>query len=335
MPEQKKPIDGTTVIVDPVPDAVLNGTDGIDESDFSYLVTKKPEDDQQKPEKEVADKKIEEERLAKLSDDERKAEQERIEAEKQTKIEQEQKEKANQVDLSKVNESIRTKLAESIRAEFDTKLTESTTRIQQLETELTQSRLESESLKNIQEFKTQLEKEPYVVLQKYFPQIAEKFDPRRAVIEQLKKEFPDFIFDPSEQYNEGSQSYNYRLREEELRDTLRREQDRAISERTQAQQRQAVIFEEARKAVMTERKLTEAGFKDLQDWASKTVITPREWAALKFRDADIKAAVDLALENAKKKVSDKPKGSVAGIHGEDTDVVPETIKDLQETFGDY
>lgn len=345
MATQKQPDNGTTIVTDPVPDAVLHpdmfgdaendAMLGLDTSSAEGVTELNKE---QKEAKEKADAAAagqpdkDEEKI--LSDIVAGVVQEGEIPRKEEEQTDEAKKKASE-DFAKLSDA---KKVETLQSQLVTKDTEYNTKISELTAKVAEK---DKLLQNLESTRLALEeaqKEPLVFARKYFPQLAEKLDPQQYIIAALKKEFGDnFTYDANEAFTEGTTSYKIRLREAEIRDNLTREQAKAEAELTASRLQREARFNEGKKKVMARYKLTDAGFAELQKWANETVITPEHWALLKFYDQNLKKAAKAALEASKTRRAsvDKPDQGAAGLHAaSDDESSSAAYKEMADTFGD-
>lgn len=296
--EQKKPLEGTDIVVDPVPDSVLHPEQSYD-SDFGELATP------------PAEESIEEVTAEKKPDDK------------------------TVYEPVKQSESVK---SEDIDTESITKVSEFETRISALDTENTQLKQDIAKYENVKTTLDELNKQPHVFIRKYFPQLADQINPERIIKQKLAGEFgAEFTYEPYEAYTEGTKSYQYRLRYDEEKDLLSREAYQQQLNQAEVRRKAEAVFNQGKTEAMKIFKLDETKFKELEQWASETVMTPLHWARIKYQDQLIKSAVDAALAKAKVngKQKELPEQSVAGVHGDDRETgVSEQFKELQDVFGD-
>lgn len=212
--------------------------------------------------------------------------------------------------------------------------------IAEKEKELEAIRHEVDSLKAFKAAKDELEKNPLAFLQQYFPQLAEKVNPRRVILDKLREEFGAETIEayrPEEAYIEGSNSYKIREREDALREELQRTKLEAELSRSEETRRQEAFLNESKTVVMKEYGLDENTFqREIIEWSKQQPpITFKEIARLKYFDWHIQQAVNQALAGEKKGKSQTPPPSIVSVGGgSDGEKVSREYKDLQDTFGD-
>jgi uncharacterized cupredoxin-like copper-binding protein len=147
----------------------------------------------------------------------------------------------------------------------------------------------------------------------------------------------DFRFDPNEAYMEGTQSYEYRLREEEMKDQFRREEMKIESQRLEQNAAMERRIAEDKSKIMKDFNLTEQQFnKEVVEWAKKQPNSLYNVAKLRFMDDMIKKAVSKAVAESKGRKVDidgKPVAGAKDIHGT-SESKPEHLKELSEDWGD-
>lgn len=212
--------------------------------------------------------------------------------------------------------------------------------VSRLKGELEASRSEINSLKAANTEIAEFKKEPLLYLQKNFPELARQINPQNHILSILHKEFgPDFKYEPSDAYTEGTQSYKWRLRELELRDNLVRESDRIEQDRVRSQKENEARLITSRDKVMKTYHLNEQQFNDeIVKWSQSKVLDFEDMARLKFFDQIVKNLVDKALARALKRKNGEqaaPAASVADIHGDSGgDESSEGYREHQSVFGD-
>jgi len=147
----------------------------------------------------------------------------------------------------------------------------------------------------------EIKKEPLAFLYKQIPELAKKVDLSTYVAEKMTKEFGDgFEYDASEAFRPGTPSYQYRLREEELRSELRQQQYTAQAEEERTTREREVLLSTSKAKVMTRYGLSEEQFqREIHDYSKSLVFDYEVVARLRFADDIIKAAVAKALKNGK------------------------------------
>jgi hypothetical protein len=347
--EQKEKDKGTTIVTDAVPDSELHPENF--DAEFDKLmglgtseapgVTQLTQEQIEEKEKKDAETKA----AGKPDETEEKLLDSIVAGtvEEGVLAEEEKAAKAAAEAASKVTSDDFKKLSDEKKVEFLQKQIDSTKidyekTVTELKTKVTEQEAKLTTLANVQAAFEQVQKEPHVFIRKYFPQLAEKLDPQKAIIAKLREEFgQDFIYDHNESFTEGTTSYKIRLREAELRDNFQREQAKADAELLEGKRQHEARFLEGKKKVMQQYKLTEAGFLELQEWAVKKVITPVEWAMLKYYDDNMKKVARKAIEVAKKlKASvDHPGIGAAEIAATtDDEASSQAYKEHQSVFGD-
>ena len=313
-----KKVDGTDIIEGAKPDAevIAESTEKSFDDDFNYLAPNKPEEkveEEQNKEKSTDDKASE----AKSGDVSDKETEENVE-----KVAEKHEERTDGV--AKISE-------------LQTQLSARDTEVQSIKAERDSFKNELEGLKNVQVTLEEIKANPLAFVKKYFPQLAESLNPRKIIADKLKVEFgADFRFEPSDAFIEGTKSYEYRLREEEVRDEMRTQDMRVERERVERDIKIKSQTETDIAQVMKDYNLTRDQVqKEIIDWSKTVPNNLVNIAKLRFMDAIIKRAVDKALVESKgRKNPDKlPAKGAKDIHGS-SEEAPQHIKELNDEFGD-
>ena len=210
--------------------------------------------------------------------------------------------------------------------------------ITSLETENTTLKKQLGELENVRATLKQIETEPLVFLNKNFPDIAKLVDPAEQRRNALKKEFGvDFVYNPQDAYSEGTDSYRYRVREEELRDKQLQQISAIQAERAQKERERVARLEKSKTEVMKRFNLDEAKFKtDIIEWGNNRSIDYNDIAVLRyFPDIIKKAIADAVAKNGGKKTTTEERpASVSTVTGEEGDKSLDHLKELHDVFGD-
>jgi hypothetical protein len=197
-----------------------------------------------------------------------------------------------------------------------------------------------QELENITNGIKELEKDPLVFVQRYFPDLAKQLNPDQNILMRVRNELKlpdDFRYDPQEAYIEGTESYKFRLKENEIRDNYVRERAKLeADQRIQGAQREE-SFKQSKAKVIKMYGITEEQYqKNVVDYAKNTVLLPEHFARLVYLDAIVKSAVEKALKSQEKRKNGEDKKKVPGVAEivgtEETG--SEHLKDLNDTFGD-
>lgn len=323
--------DGTTIKTDPTPDSELRkGADPSEyDSNFDFLGGKKDgntDGDENKPAEGS-----EEEKAAKAIED--------------AKAKEAEESKAKETDeLDEVVEKVIGKKKEEVIVKPTDEVAKLTTdyesKITTLNQQLTDEKAKSEKFGNIAVVIEQLQRDPYSFVKQYLPELAPHLDPTKPLRAQLKKEFGDeFKFDAGEAYEEGTPSYKYRLREEELRDEQRRASLQKEAQLIQERQQGEGLVRDAKVKVMKRYNLTEEQYqKEIVDYFKNFRFTPEHLAMIRYRNTDVEVAIRKAIEKLRQrsKSTDRPDIDMMDLRGEeDKDVVAsEGYKELLDVFGD-
>lgn len=311
-----KLVEGTSIIEGAKPDSevIEESTEKSFDDDFNYLAPPAKKEEEQKKD-ESSDDKITETKLEDTSEKEVEKVEEKVEKK------EEHHEERSDSDLSE------------LRSQLSAKDTE----LQSVRTELETAKSHLEGLKNVEATLAEINANPLAFVKKYFPQLADAINPRKIIAEKLKAEFgPDFQFDPSEAFMEGTRSYDYRLREEEVRDELRNQEYKIERERAEREARLKTQTEQDINQIMKDYNLTrEQVHKEVIEWAKNTPNNLVNIAKLRFYNQNVERAVKKALAESKaRKASDKlPDKGVKDIHGA-SEEKPQHLKELEEDFGE-
>ena len=210
--------------------------------------------------------------------------------------------------------------------------------IASLKSEVDSARKEIESLQSTKIALEALEKDPHAFAARFFPQLAEQVNPNKAVHEQLKKEFGEKLeaYNASEAYQEGTDSYAIREREMQLREQVQRSRlDGEAARQEEARKREARLSESKAK-VMKTYGLNEDQFnKSIIEWAKNNSLDFESIGKLRFFDWHIQNAVTQAINRKNGKTQQTPP-SIASISGREAE--PNTAssgyKELHDVFGD-
>ena len=212
-----------------------------------------------------------------------------------------------------------------------------------LRVESSNLKTENESLKlrikNLETVELALQKaksDPSGFVADYLPALAKYVQPDSQIKGTLQKEFgADFTYDPSEAYTEGTDSYKFRVREQELRDSQSRQaSERKVQQEAQQSQRK-IALEKSKLEVMKRYNLTEEQFQEeIVKYSQTKVIDYSDIALLKKFPEILKKAVADALKNPKGKGMKSPaRGANAGA-GSEGDTATEHLKEFADAFGE-
>ena len=215
----------------------------------------------------------------------------------------------------------------------------SDTRVAELTKEISALKTQVETDQNVKVALEEFKKEPLAFLQRHVPQLAEKLDTRRYILDKLKAEFgSDFAYDPAEAYVEGTTSYKIRAREDEIKAQVEREKLNSEVQRETARREQEAFLSTSKKQVMEKYGLDEQGFeKEIVGFAkSRPPMNYMDIARIKYLDWEIQQAVKQALEQARKDGNGSVPPSINKLGGGNEEKpVPKPYEELQKEFGDY
>lgn len=208
--------------------------------------------------------------------------------------------------------------------------------VSELKKQLETKNAELQQLQAFRVAQEELERSPLSFVARYFPELAEKLDPRRQIIEQLKREFNgEITYDPIEAYTEGTTAWKIRAREEELRDEYSRERARNEISRTQAEQQRQAALQVSKQQVMKDYGLDDAGFeKEIVSWSKSKTLDYSMIAKLRYFDWHVKRAVADALKGASRGGPDKLPANIANVGGGGSDGSADHLKDFANEFGE-
>lgn len=209
--------------------------------------------------------------------------------------------------------------------------------IQTLTNQLAAKDAELKQLEQVKLALDEIKREPLAFLYKQIPELAKKVDLSTYVAEKLTKEFGDgFEYDASEAFRPGTPSYQYRLREEELRSELRQQQYNAQAEEERTTREREVLLNTSKAEVMKRYGLTEEQFqREIHDYSKKLVFDYNVVARLRFADDIIKAAVAKALKNGKEfETAGAPPAVGATAGGTAEEGSSAAFKEFNAEFGD-
>lgn len=303
--EPDKKVSGTSIIENPTPDASKPGADLSNfDFEFDYLATKKDDTPESKKDEPV-----------KGNDN----------------ITESPKDKGASPAPASTSKSDEPTIDASIIARE--------AEIKGLKEELEMSKSELSQLRQVKAELEEFKKEPYVYLKKVAPIISEQLSPDRYVQSLLHKEFgADFRYDSSEAYMEGTDSYKYRLKEQELRDNLQREQFKLQQQQAEEQAQRMASMNTSKQQVMKKYHLTEEQFNsELVDWSKSKKIDYEDMAILKFLPKILQSVAEKAVAKALKEQKGNGSRTVPGaaeITGASTEGEGAHLKELSDTFGD-
>lgn len=331
--------DGTTINENPIPDSEKAADQSAYDVDFEYLGTEKKEGEENADRKN--DEQLPDSKNSEAKPENKEGKKEEVKEDKSKASEGQQEDVISEV-LAEVT-GVKPEPKKITPENFDSEIQARETKISDLTAQLRERDTQLEQLKDFKTGVEKLQSDPEArieFIRKTFPELAGQLDPRKPILEQLKKEFGEtFRFDANEAYEEGTPSYKYRLREEELRDHQFRERQQQQATILQKQQELQGRIESSKRAVMKQYGLTEEQYqKEIVEYGKGLTPLPEHIAMIRFYKDNLKKVAAEAIAQSKKRASSTDRSQVSsadvsGTDGED-DKGSSAYREHMDEFGD-